>query len=63
MGELHRRVSYMTQQRNSNSLDIKYILLFALDKVSVHFFLEIVSYWAASIVQIFCLQDFVTYSV
>lgn len=53
----------MTQQSNSNSLDIKYIVLFALDKVPVHFFLEIVSYWAASIVQIFCLKAFVTNSV
>lgn len=44
MGKLHHRISYMTQQSNSNSLDIKYIVLFALDKVPVHFFLEIVSY-------------------
>lgn len=63
MEKLHHRISYMTQQSNSNSLDIKYIVLFALDKVPVHFFLEIVSYWAASIVQIFCLKAFVTNSV
>lgn len=44
VGKLHHRISYMTQQSNSNSLDIKCIVLFAPDKVPVHFFLEIVSY-------------------
>lgn len=63
MRKLHHRISYMTQQSNNNSLDIKYIALFALDKVPVHFFLEIVPYSAASIVQIFCLKSVITNSV
>lgn len=40
----------MIKHNNSNSLDVKYIVLFALDKVPVLLYLEIVSYWATPIV-------------